>query len=189
MPCLFEARGILKEEGLLKKYNDAAAWFYCRKRVFDEVNATGGDLDDFNTMTVPRFLTILMMENEQKKAGYLRYFSQKFSNLQLPGSASGFHCDGSAHHHYMHYPIYMFGATNSTTPLIRLIDNTPFRINEDAHRNFSKSMLLGAFGQTNSTIRSHFADGIPTAIARFPQNSITILHLLDHPMAKVKSIQ
>lgn len=143
VPCLFQARHLLKEEGLLKRYNDAAAWFYCRKRVFDDLDATGGDLDDFNTMIVPRFLTILMMDDEAEKVGYLHYFSKKLGQLLLPGTQSGFHSDGSAHHHTMHYPIYMFGATQSITPLVGLLGNTPFRLTEQSHQNFNKAMLLG----------------------------------------------
>jgi chondroitin-sulfate-ABC endolyase/exolyase len=186
-PCLFQARHILKEVKLLGRYGDAAAWYYCRKRVFDEVESTESDIDDFNTLMVPRLQTILLMEDERMKVGYLRSFSAKLNKLLLQRTGSGFHSDGSAHHHGMHYPIYMLDATEHLTPLVRLLCGTPFRIGQDAHQNLKNALLLARIWSNKVTYPISLSGRHPNGHHTIVPEHYYVLALAGSPDGKHKT--
>ncbi len=141
-PALFLAREPLAEAGLLEQAAAAARWYGKAGSLLDEHRAP--NMDYFNTLSQGTLLSLLMDPDEERQVAWLRAFSSSLS-AQLTdtdtGSENGFKSDGTAYHHWGHYPAYAIGAIASLGVLFDVLHDTPFQLDDDARASFRTVVL------------------------------------------------
>jgi len=102
------------------------------------------NLDYYNTLALPQLLAILMTESDSQRYHATQQWTKMLSEsiaTQSHNIDGGFKEDGSAYHHWGHYPAYQVGAMSSIGNLFYRFHDTPFRLSVAAHKSFEKSLL------------------------------------------------
>lgn len=143
----FLMKDVLREAGKLEAAEQAMRWYAMANEVFINPQATGMDMDAFNTVTTGRIASILMMEDSPRKIQYLRSFSRWIDNGCRPadGLAGAFKVDGGAFHHRNNYPAYAVGGLEGATNMIYLLSGTDFAVSEVGHQTVKNVLLTMRF--------------------------------------------
>lgn len=184
----FLMRDVLEEAGILSPVRAAIQWYSRAGHVLDpEVTP---DLDYYNTMSIGLLLGLLLEEDPELRAAWVKAFSNSLSHtlaMELPGDGLGLKPDGTAFHHNGHYPAYAIGAFSTLGQLFSHLQDTAFEPSAEAHAAFRNALLA-------SRIYSHTFDW-PTGISgRHPfsgdirslRNAFQALAAYPHPVCGSK---
>lgn len=106
------------------------------------------DLDYINTMARSQLIAILLTENPGETYKVLQQWTKTLSESLTYAEHSthdGFKEDGTAFHHWGHYPAYETGALSSAAVLFEFFADTPFRLSEKAYTHFGNALLALRF--------------------------------------------
>ncbi len=141
----FIARELLEKHNLRAPVAAAMQWFndalYCYEQGAAQHYA---NLDFYNTLALEQLLAILMTKDDSQRYHATVQWTNMLSEsiaLQSHSLNGGFKEDGSAFHHWGHYPAYQVGAMSSIAKLFYHFRDTPFRLSPEAYTNYQKSLL------------------------------------------------
>lgn len=145
----FLTRELLEKHGLRNRVARAMQWFNHSHYCFDPYSTTHyANLDYFNTMALAQLQALLTTKSIAERYHAVRQWSGMFSAVianNRHGNNGGFKEDGSAFHHWGHYPAYEAGAVAAIGPLFHLLSETPFRLSPDAYHSFRRALLALRF--------------------------------------------
>ena len=146
-PALYLMRETLRRHNRLDEAIKAMVWYGMTNEVFVKPTVRGMDIDSFNTMTMGRIASILMMDDSPLKVQYLKAFSRWIDNGCLPsdGLAGCFKTDGACFHHCNNYPAYAIGGLDGATNMLFLLSRTPFAVSPMAHETVKNVLLTMRF--------------------------------------------
>ena len=142
-PALQLMREALAEEGLLGPVSDAISWYFNTYAVFEPGSITT-NMDYYNTLATGHLVSILLLPDGPAKVATLRRFSEMLGELladETPGVENGFKSDGTAFHHFGHYPAYAVGAFEHGSTLIRALSGTAFEVSAAGRANFRRALM------------------------------------------------
>ena len=139
----FLMRNVLREEGLLEQVQQSMAWFSGVGELKHAPVTIGVDIDAFNTNTMPRLTSILLMQDDAQRLRYMTAFRRWLDNglAYAPGLMGTFKVDGTIYHHCNHYPAYAKDGLNGIVPLVYLLRGTQFLPSEEGLSHLRESML------------------------------------------------
>lgn len=143
----FLMKDVLKETGRLDESAKALQWYAQTNETFIRPTKNGIDMDSFNTLSMGRICSILIMENSPLKAQYIRAFSRWVDAGCKPASGldGAFKIDGSAFHHRNNYPAYAVGGLDGATNMIYVLSRTSFAISQLGHETVKNVLLTMRF--------------------------------------------
>lgn len=143
----FLMKDVLREEGRLLEAERTLRWYAITNEVYPKPQGNGIDMDSFNTQTIGRIASILMMEDTPEKLQYLKSFSRWIDYGCRPalGLAGSFKADGGAFHHRNNYPAYAVGGLDGATNMIYLFNHTEWAVSPLAHETVRKVLLAMRF--------------------------------------------
>lgn len=161
----FLMREALGRAGLREATGRAMQWFSSARRCLLPPEAS--DLDEFNTVSRAQLCTILMIPEPVERARLVGAFARFFGAMAARvthDNADGFKCDGTAFHHWGHYPAYAKGAFLSGSMVFRWFADKPFRLPADAYENFNRALMAtrifsNRFDWPNAVCGRHPFDG------------------------------
>lgn len=148
---LFTSYYLMKElfdqEGLLEEASKTLQWYAQTNEVFVRRDKNGIDMDSFNTLSMGRICSILIMSDSPEKVQYLKAFSRWIDTgcKPAPGLDGAFKKDGGAFHHRNNYPAYAVGGLNGATTMLYLLSKTPFAVSELGHETLKNVLLTMRF--------------------------------------------
>lgn len=102
------------------------------------------DLDYMHTFMMPRVYAALISEDPAERIAWMHayktYHDAAFA-LNTHDVNDGYKSDGTAFHHYRHYPAYALGGINHVGEIYQLLKNTPFALDEQALDNVRRAAL------------------------------------------------
>ncbi|SHK37584.1 chondroitin-sulfate-ABC endolyase/exolyase [Rubritalea squalenifaciens DSM 18772] len=142
-------RGMLEEHGLRDAVAKNLQWLNFAHFCFDpRAPHRYSDMDYINTMARSQLIAILMTENPGETYRVLEQWTKTLSQAITHDEHTthdGFKEDGTAFHHWGHYPAYETGAVASAATLFEFFADTPFRLSEEAYKHFGKALLALRF--------------------------------------------
>lgn len=134
----------IEEAGLTETVTEAMHWFLhiCQYGFAEDIPMTLASCDDFFNLARGVLISVLMMKDKKKQAGYLKAFSDwvSASLRQRPGLKGMFKKDGTIFHHHGHYIAYGNGGLEGAAPIIWALQGTSYSINEKAYNDMKKVM-------------------------------------------------
>lgn len=148
----FLMKDLLLQTGRLTDATKALQWYAQTNETFIKPLKNGVDMDSFNTFSMGRICSILIMEDSPEKAQYIRAFSRWLDTgcKPAPGLDGAFKADGSAFHHRNNYPAYAVGGLDGATNMLYILSQSSFAVSELAHQTV-KNVLLTMRFYSNST--------------------------------------
>lgn len=132
-PSFFMMRQQLAEAGLQQDVSDSLNWFAVANVVNDETH-TDPDLDLFNTVLYSHYLATMMRPDPSDCARHAKLLSQWLSRTYADYTKKGgFRHDGTAWHHWGHYPAYAAGAIDNAVKVANKLTLAGFPLNADGH--------------------------------------------------------
>ena len=105
-PAFFMMKDELQAEGLLDEVARGLNWYNVSSVVNSDTH-TKPDLDLFNTVLPHHYLSAMMHSKKEDAARHLKLLSRWLSNTFADDAGhGGFKHDGTAWHHWGHYPAY-----------------------------------------------------------------------------------
>lgn len=143
----FLMRDVLREEGLLPAVQQSMAWFSGVSELKHAPACAGVNIDEFNTNSMSRLTSILLMTDEASKLQYMQAFRRWLDNglMYAQGLAGTFKPDGTIFHHCNHYPAYAKDGLNGLVPLVYLLRGTQFMPSEENLNHLRESMMAMRF--------------------------------------------
>jgi chondroitin-sulfate-ABC endolyase/exolyase len=138
--AFFLAKDALAKYGLLDAVGKAVRWQLNFGEMLDPGHLES-NLDYYNTQSVFRLMSAFLSEDPSVRAAYLRVYSSHLSSALALTSSQGFRPDGTAWHHFGHYPAYATGALDRVPVSLKALAGTSFRIGEAGHANFRRAFL------------------------------------------------
>ena len=112
-PAFFMMKELLRQHNLLQEISDSLNW-YAVSHVVNDPRHTDPDLDLFNTVLYNHYLAAMMHPDDKVCARHLLLLSQWLSRTFADDSKKGgFKHDGTAWHHWGHYPAYAKNAIDN----------------------------------------------------------------------------
>lgn len=142
-PAVFLMRAELQEAGILERTQRTMRWFSGVGRTHTPLAEVEGNIDIYNTTLHGMLASLLIMDDTPEKVRDLKAFRDWLSQslLPAPGLRAAYKIDGSAYHHVNHYPAYAVGGFQGVTPLMYVLNGTPFRVSQEAHETIRKALL------------------------------------------------
>ncbi|MEJ6571025.1 MAG: chondroitinase family polysaccharide lyase [Akkermansiaceae bacterium] len=141
----FLTRRLLEKNGLRRQVARSLQWFNDAHYCYNPFASTHyANLDYFHTLALPQLMALLMTKAEGERHTAVLQWSKMLSGAianDRHGSNGGFKEDGTAFHHWGHYPAYEIGALKVLPTIFRLFSDTPYRLSHDAYQNFRKALL------------------------------------------------
>ncbi|MCP5538263.1 MAG: hypothetical protein H7A51_18775 [Akkermansiaceae bacterium] len=143
--CMYLTLPIFEKNGLRQEAAELMQWLTnAREVLMLPKGEHTSSLDYFHTYLHEQMMAILMEEKPDDRATLLKFFAQSFS-MRLAQNHNnhegGFKDDGTAFHHFAHYPNYAWGALNYASDLVALFDGTPYAVSPQAHANIKRALL------------------------------------------------
>jgi len=163
----------IEKAGLTDKTTEAAQWFlhihHCG--FAEEIPMRLASCDDFFNVARGILISILMMKDEKKQAGYLKAFSDWVSaSLRCRTGLKGmFKKDGTIFHHCGHYIAYGNGGLDGAAPIIWALEGTPYEVSEKSYADMKKVMESVNF--------QSFGDKLPMAFGGRDANKLLSIGL------------
>lgn len=142
-PAALLMRDVLAKADLREPIGRSIAWYFNTNIVFrpGEIHS---DMDYYNTLAMGHLVSILLLPDGPAKVVTLQKFSDMLSRImadKTPGIQLGFKVDGTAFHHFGHYPAYAAGAFANGSKVVRALAGTPFALTPAAQENFRHAMM------------------------------------------------
>jgi len=142
MSAIFLMREVLEERKLLNDARELCQWLTnareCLLLPYD------ANLDYFHTFAREQLITHLLSSGNNEKVAWIRNFSKFISlrmAMQTHDEKDGFKYDGTAFHHYGHYPDYAIGGLHYASMLIYIFRGSEFAVTREAHENVTNALL------------------------------------------------
>lgn len=149
LTAFFLMKDALAEEGLLNDIRSAMLWVLDSGEMRMPPETFESNLDYYNTQSAFRLMAALLSGDPAQQSALVKTYSAHLSySLALTDSTGGFKPDGTAWHHWGHYPAYATGAFDCIPDILYALSGTRFRIAQAGHANFKKAMMA-------ATIYSH----------------------------------
>lgn len=142
-PAALLMRDVLAKQGVLEPVARAVAWYFNTNAVFTP-DGIASNMDYYNTLAMGHLASILLLPDGPAKVTTLRQYSETLSRImahETPGVENGFKSDGTAFHHFGHYPAYAVGALDNGSSVIRALAGTPFALSPAARTNFRRALM------------------------------------------------
>lgn len=138
----FLMRNELAGADLLEEVSKSCLWFSWD--FLDVFNPDTGaesmaNLDYYNTASKSHLMSILMIPDKRVAFNLLKLYRDYLSlsiSARDHSVSGGFKEDGSAYHHWGHYPAYLTGALNSLASVFEVLANTEFEMTDEAYKSF-----------------------------------------------------
>ncbi|MGE4565297.1 MAG: chondroitinase family polysaccharide lyase, partial [Victivallaceae bacterium] len=128
-------RDFLAENGLREELFRMGRWHFDLNMMLDDKYFLLPNADYFNINMRSALIAVLMLPDSPEKAARLRAFG-KFASRNIgwetPGWMGGFKPDGTAFHHWGHYPAYVFGAMSGASAMVYYLAGTPYAVSPAA---------------------------------------------------------
>lgn len=143
----FLMKDVLLHSGRLADATKALQWYAQTNETFTQPTRNGVDMDSFNTFSMGRICSILIMENSPEKTQYIRAFSRWLDTgcKPAPGLDGAFKADGSAFHHRNNYPAYAVGGLDGATNMLYILSQTSFAVSQLAHETVRNVLMTMRF--------------------------------------------
>ena len=141
--AFFLMKDVLREKGLLDAIGDAVRWQLNFGEMLDP-SQHESNLDYYNTQSVFRMMSALLADDPAMQATCLKIYSDHLTKVLALTNSQGFRPDGTAWHHWGHYPAYATGAFDRVPVSLKALSETAFRIGESGHANFKRAFLAAA---------------------------------------------
>ncbi len=138
--AFFLMKDKLCERDLLNAIGDSVRWQLNFGEMLDPAHLES-NLDYYNTQSAFRLMAAFLSADPAVQATYLKAYSDHLTTALALTSSQGFRPDGTAWHHYGHYPAYATGAFDRVPVSIKALSGTAFRIGEVGHANFRHAFL------------------------------------------------
>ena len=139
--AFFLMRNELQKHGLLDAIGDSVRWQLNFGEMLDP-SRLESNLDYYNTQSLFRLMASFLSNDPAWQAACLKAYSDHLSAaLALTDSTGGFKPDGTAWHHWGHYPAYAAGAFERIPVSLKALAETAFRIGEAGHANFKHAFM------------------------------------------------
>ncbi|MEN8862219.1 MAG: chondroitinase family polysaccharide lyase, partial [Lentimonas sp.] len=139
-PAFFMMRNELAAAGLLQDVSDSLNWFTVAHVVNDETH-TDPDLDLFNTVLYSHYLATMMRPDSSDSARHAKLLSQWLSRTYADNTKKGgFRHDGTAWHHWGHYPAYAAGAIDNAVKVANKLTLAGFPLDPDGHAALQRAV-------------------------------------------------
>ncbi len=139
-PSFLMMKQELADAGLLQEVSDSLNWYVVAHVVNDETH-TDPDLDLFNTVLQSHCLVSMLRLTEEDCARHAMLLSQWLSRTVADGSTwGGFRPDGTAWHHWGHYPAYTGGAIDSAVKVANALTGAGFPLTPKGHAALQKAV-------------------------------------------------
>ncbi|MCT4598026.1 MAG: polysaccharide lyase beta-sandwich domain-containing protein [Vallitalea sp.] len=141
--AMFLMRDIIKKEGMLDIIRKTMAFYCALNRIFDYSRLSTSDMDILNTLSQGMLATILLIEDTDEKAHYLKWYKKwvEYSLAPAKGLFGPFKIDGSIYHHCNHYPAYGLDGLKGITPVIYFLSRTEYSVSIESHELIKKALL------------------------------------------------
>lgn len=142
-PAVFLMRAVLKAESRLERTQRTMHWYSGAGRIHTPIAEVEGNIDIYNTTLHGMLASLLILDDSPEKVRGLLAFRDWLSQslLPAPGLRAAYKIDGSAYHHVNHYPAYAVGGFQGVTPVMYVLNGTPFRVSQEAHETIRKALL------------------------------------------------
>lgn len=140
-------RDVLAQNGVLDQASKTLQWYGQTNENFIKPDKDGIDMDSFNTLSMGRICSVMIMRNSPEKIQYLNAFSRWIDTgcKPSPGLDGAFKIDGGAFHHRNNYPAYAVGGLNGATNMLYLLSDTSFSVSELGHATLKNVLLTMRF--------------------------------------------
>jgi chondroitin-sulfate-ABC endolyase/exolyase len=139
-PSFFMMKAGVTEAGLLQEVSDCLNWYAVAHVVNDETH-TMPDLDLFNTLLYFHFLGSMMHPDDADSARHAKLLSQWLSRTCADETKhGGFRNDGTAWHHWGHYPAYLKGAIDTAVKVTNKLSLAGFPLDSFGHAALQRAV-------------------------------------------------
>lgn len=139
-PSFFMMKDVLLDAGLLDEVSGSLNWYVVAHVVNNGLH-TSPDLDLFNTILYPHFLASMMHPKKEDAARHVKLLSQWLSRTFADSTGTGgFKPDGTAWHHWGHYPAYTNGAIDNAVIITNKLTLSGFPLSESGHLALQKAV-------------------------------------------------
>lgn len=154
-PSFFMMKQELQEKGLLDQVSRSLNWYNLAYVVNDETH-TKPDLDLFNTLLYSHYLASMMHPEKTNAVRHVKLFSEWMSRTFADDTGhGGFKHDGTAWHHWGHYPAYTNDAIDDAVIVTNKLSLAGFSLTEEGHKALQKAVkTVMLYSQGNSIPRS-----------------------------------
>ncbi|QHI69118.1 DUF1961 family protein [Tichowtungia aerotolerans] len=137
----FLMKDALHEHGLLEAIGNSILWQLNFGEMLDPSHLES-NLDYYNTQSAFRLMSVFLTNDPSRQAALLKVYSDHLTAaLAMTDSKGGFKPDGTAWHHWGHYPAYATGAFDRVPVSIKALSGTSYRIGEPGHANFKRAFM------------------------------------------------
>lgn len=143
----FLMKDVLKKNRNIDETAKSLQWYAQTNETFIRPLMNGIDMDSFNTLSMGRICSILIMDNSPEKVQYIRAFSRWIDTGCKPaqGLNGAFKTDGGAFHHRNNYPAYAVGGLDGATNMLYILSRTSFAVSELGHQTVKNVLLTMRF--------------------------------------------
>lgn len=143
----FLMKDLLAQTGHLNEAMKTLQWYAQTNETFIRPIKDGIDMDAFNTLSMGRICSVLIMEDSPEKLQYVRAFSRWIDTgcKPSPGLDGAFKADGGAFHHRNNYPAYAVGGLNGATNMLYILSKTSFAVSEYGHETLKNVLMTMRF--------------------------------------------
>lgn len=138
--AFFLAKDALGRYGLLDSVGRAVRWQLNFGEMLDPTHLES-NLDYYNTQSLFRLMSAFLSSDRSQQVALVRTYSGHLSAALALTDSQGFRPDGTAWHHWGHYPAYAMGAFERVPDSLKALSGTRFRISEAGHANFRRAFL------------------------------------------------
>ncbi len=138
--AFFMMKDTLQERGLLEAIGNSVRWQLNFGEMLDPEHLES-NLDYYNTQSVFRLMSAFLTHDPARQVALLKTYSDHLSAALALTNSQGFRPDGTAWHHYGHYPAYATGAFDRVPVSLKALAGTSFRIGEAGHANFKRAFM------------------------------------------------
>ena len=140
----FLMRDVLRDAGRLERDADYFDSNYGFSRIFDDATIHP-NMDYFHNDMRNIIRGALMQPTDAERVRCLKAVSRRLTLDILHEGENGFHADGSAFHHGMHYFAYANYSTNTLCALLGYLGGTPFQVSTPALDQVKRVLLAMRF--------------------------------------------
>ena len=153
-PAFFMMKDELQAEGLLDEVERGLNWYNVSSVVNSDTH-TKPDLDLFNTVLPHHYLSAMMHSKKEDAARHLKLLSRWLSNTFADDAGhGGFKHDGTAWHHWGHYPAYTNTAIDNAVIAANNLTAAGFPLTKEGHQalqNAVKTVMIYSQGNAIPT--------------------------------------
>ena len=154
-PSFFMMKEVLDQKGLLDEVSRSLNWYNVAYVVNDESH-TKPDLDLFNTLLYSHYLSSMMHPKKIDAVRHVKLLSEWMSRTFADNTEhGGFKHDGTAWHHWGHYPAYTNHAIDDAVLVTNKLSLVGFNLTKEGHQALQKAVkTVMLYSQGNSIPRS-----------------------------------